>query len=54
MCKNLILFKEGKRKDEKRKISNIYRRACRPAAQQPASFSRHDGFKRRKHSGCSN
>lgn len=32
MCENLILFKEGKRKDEEEKIRYIHRHPCRPAA----------------------
>jgi hypothetical protein len=36
VCENLILFKEGKRKDEEEKIRYIHRHPCRPVAQQPA------------------
>lgn len=36
MCENLILFKEGKCKDEEEEIRYIHRHAYRPAAQQPA------------------
>lgn len=53
MCENLILFKEGKRKDRRRENS-LYPSPCLPACCSAASFSRYDGFNRNKHYSCSN